>query len=165
MEEMSEEERDEEPKRKRCTRQSLCSWGPGWKTAAWFAVMAVYLLFGGLVFSLAERPNELARISEAQDQRKELQAVIVEAREAVVGALTARNDSLSIEEALELVEIVANVSASLALASRELPSETSPLWTYAPSIFFSATVITTIGLSLSLSHTTHSHTTHSHTPL
>ena len=140
----AEEEREEENPRK-CTRRSLCSWGPGWKTLTWFIVWVVYLLLGGLVFTLAERRNEEESVAQAAAQREELRRLLDEARDNVIAELTARNETLTESEADELIGRLANVSASLALASQELPAESSPLWTYSSSVTFCATVVTTIG--------------------
>ena len=137
---MEDVEREEETPR-RCTRQSLCTYVGAWLT--WFCVLAVYLLLGGLVFSLAERPNEVDTISQANARREELQTLLDEAMENITAAF--RGGNVTGSEAEELVWLVANVSASLALASQELPGEESPLWTYSPSIFFCSTVVTTIG--------------------
>ena len=132
-----------EPKRKR--RRCQLSWGPGWKIAAWFGVTVAYLLLGGVIFSLAERPNERDAVAKVEAEREELREAVDKAREEVLTSLTARNGSLSFEEAEEMIGRVANLSAELALALQELPGETSPLWTFAPSVFFSSTIITTIG--------------------
>ena len=121
----AEEEREEETPRK-CTRRSLCSWGPGWKTLTWFIVWVVYLLLGGLVFTLAERRNEEESVAQAAAQREELRRLLDEARDNVIAELTARNETLTESEADELIGRLANVSASLALASQELPAESSP---------------------------------------
>lgn len=144
MDDAVEEERDQE-KSRRCTRKTFLSWGPGWKLFTWFCVLAAYLLFGGLIFTLAERPNEVDSVAQVTARREELQRVLDEAKDNVTAELTARNETLTESEAAELVDRVANVSASLALALEELQSEASPLWTYSTSLFFCATIVTTIG--------------------
>lgn len=109
----------------------------------------VYVLFGGLIFTLAERPNEIDTVSAAVAQREELSQLLQESTEAVNAALVmTANDTMTAREARELVERVVNLSATLALASQELQAERSALWTYSPSVFFSTTVITTIGKGL-----------------
>ena len=47
--------------KKRCLPSNLC-----WKMLLWSGFVMAYLLFGGLIFTLAERPNELNRIDTAQ---------------------------------------------------------------------------------------------------
>ena len=126
--------------RKRC-----CSWGLGWKTLLWLAITTVYVLFGGLIFTLAERPNEIDTVSAAVAQREELSELLQEGTEAITALVMTTNDTMMAEEARELIERVVNLSATLALASQEMQAERSPLWTYSPSVFFSTTVITTIG--------------------
>ena len=111
----------------------------------WLVITTLYALFGGLIFTLAERPNEVETVNAAIAQREELAQLLQERKEAVTAALMAVNDTMAAREVAELIEGVANVSASLALASQELQAEASPLWTYSPSIFFSVTIITTIG--------------------
>ena len=144
MDDAVEEERDQ-GKSRRCTRKTFFSWGPGWKLFIWFCVLAAYLLFGGLIFTLAERPNEVDQVAQVTARREELQRVLDEAKDNVTAELTARNETLTESEAAELVDRLANVSASLALALQELQSEASPLWTYSTSLFFCATIVTTIG--------------------
>ena len=146
MDDESTPELEEAQSKSRSFRKRCCSWGPGWKTLTWLAIVIVYLLLGGLVFTLAERENEKDAVSAAVAEREELQQQLEEDRAAAVATLTANNCNATTREAArEMIERVINVSFSLALASRKLQAETSPRWTYSPSVFFSATVITTIG--------------------
>lgn len=134
-------------------RKEFFSWGPGWKTLSWCGVVFVYLLLGGLIFTLAERQNEIDAVDAAVAQREELQQLLEERKADAIATLAANNcNTTTPEAALETIERVINVSFSLALASQELQAETSPLWTYSPSVFFSATVITTIGVCNNISH-------------
>ena len=98
---------------------------------------------------LAERPNEIDSVNAVVAQRKELARLLEEGKEVVTTMLMASGDNMTASEAAELIELVVNVSTSLALASQELQAETSPLWTYTSSVLFSTTVITTIGRAFS----------------
>lgn len=111
----------------------------------WLVVVVAYLLFGGLIFTLAERPNEVNSVNAVIAERKDLSRLLEERTAAVMAALMAGNSTMTTTEASVLIKQVINISASLALSSQVLQAETSPLWTYIPSVFFSATIITTIG--------------------
>ena len=94
---------------------------------------------------LAERPNEVDSVNAAIAERKDLSRLLEERTAAVMAALMTSNSTMTTTEASMLIEQVVNISTSLALSSQVLQAETSPLWTYIPSVFFSAIIITTIG--------------------
>ena len=97
----------------------------------------VYLLLGGWIFSALERPNEI-RQNEAELEANETYFQTLE----VIVNLLVNNSNLSREEAMNLVN---NVSDAAMRASDVTASEN---WLYASSVFFTVTVVTTIGKSL-----------------
>lgn len=94
---------------------------------------------------LAERPNEVDSVNAVIAERKDLSRLLEERTVAVRTALMAGNSTMTVTQASMLIEGVVNISTSLALSSQVLQAETSPLWTYIPSVFFSVSIITTIG--------------------
>lgn len=147
MEENSSESATDDAQPGRGIRERCCSWGPGWKTITWLVVVIVYLLLGGLIFTLAERRNEIDSVDAVVAERERLRQLLEDGKAAALATFGGNScNSTTREAARELIERVSNVSFSLALASQEVQAEKSPLWTYSPSVFFSATVITTIGI-------------------
>lgn len=118
---------------KRC----CCTWNIYWKALVWLTIVVAYLLFGGLIFAAAERPNELMEIQLASTTRDTARTNITN----MLIDLTSCNDAVCMEE---IESVVDNIS-ELVSAFQEIPSEANPIWEYGPAVYFASTVITTIG--------------------
>lgn len=88
----------------------------------------VYLVFGGLVFAIIEGPVEAALREEVA---------------AAQNDFLARNPSVKDAELEELIEKIVAASNRGVSATRNASGE--PNWSFGQSLFFSSTVITTIG--------------------
>ena len=132
---MAREDSETDCCRSRCCREWFSLRIIHRKAPLWFFVVLCYLLFGGLVFSLAERPNELDMIVGAQQRRAEAMDFLVDT------FVNLSNGSLNDTQAENLVTNLTDFFAAL----EELPAESIPLWEYLTAVFFSITVITTIG--------------------
>lgn len=124
--------------RKDACRRCWCSINNYWKTVIWMAVIVVYLLLGGLFFSLAERPAEIERANEAAEATRAL----VEARDAFIQTVVSTSN-LTEEEALKFLNGFVNASERLDEALEA--TEVGQIWDFASAVFFCVTVITTIG--------------------
>ena len=124
--------------RKDACRNCCCSINNYWKSLIWLAIIFAYLLLGGLFFSLAERPAELARTEEAAAAKVALQME----RDQLVQVIV-NNSNLTEEQTIEFLDGFANASERLneALAA----TETVQVWDFASAVFFCVTVVTTIG--------------------
>ena len=118
---------------KSCLKR-LCRMTLYWRGLILFTVVMIYLFLGGLIFSALERPNEM-RQNEAELEANETYFQTLE----VIVDLLVNNSNFSREEAMYLVN---NISDAAIRASDVTPSEN---WIYASSIFFTVTVVTTIG--------------------
>ena len=104
-----------------------------YKTLVFGVAVSVYLLIGGAIFWSLERPNELRRNDEiAADSESYMQQY------EFILELIVNNTGLNRTGAIALVR---NISETAIAASVE---ETNN-WIYASSIFFCATVVTTVG--------------------
>ena len=127
-----------------CCREYCCSWNKYWKALVWLIVVIVYLGFGGLIFVLAESPNEQRMIREAQMERQMAQQALNQSRDTFVERIV-NVSNLTYEEAGNLTDSIVALATRLANATQRLPAETNPIWEYGPAVFFASTVITTIG--------------------
>ena len=118
---------------KSCLKR-FCHMNVYWRCLILFGVVMIYLLLGGWIFSALERPNEI-RQNEAELEANETYFQTLE----VIVNLLVNNSNLSREEAMYLVN---NVSDAAMRASDLTASEN---WLYASSVFFTVTVVTTIG--------------------
>ena len=114
------------------------SWNSTYAAIAWGLTVLVYVLVGGAFFLLAERPNEVREIEQAQAARARAQDLLVE---LVMNLSNGSFGELNATEAEAVVNDLVELADALAL----LPAETSPIWEYGPSVFFATTVVTTIG--------------------
>lgn len=127
-------------------RRCCCSFNNYWKSLIWVSIIFMYLLLGGLFFSLAERPSELERAAEVDAANASLQA-------ARVGFMaTVRNDSnLTDEQIAQIMGIFQNfTAASERLNAAMEAAEVVQVWDFASAVFFCVTVITTIGEKLQM---------------
>ena len=120
-----------------CCRQCCCSWNKYWKALVWLAVVIAYLGFGGLVFVLAESPNERETIMNVQTERLMAQRAFNQSRDTLVERIV-NSSNLTYEEAVNLTDGILAVATRLATASQELPEETNPIWEYGPCSFFAS---------------------------
>ena len=127
-----------------CCRQYCCSWNKYWKALVWLVVVIVYLGFGGLIFVLAESPNEQQMIREVQMERQMAQQALNQSRDTFVERIV-NVSNLTYDEAENLTDSIVALATRLANATQQLPTETNPIWEYGPAVFFASTVITTIG--------------------
>ena len=116
-------------------KQWWCSWNIHWKALSLFGVVVLYLQLGGVIFYLAERPNEEDEIEDAQQRRKEAMDLLVDT------FVNLSNGSLSHVQAEDLVLNLTDLFAGL----EEIPAESNPIWEYGNAVFFAITVVTTIG--------------------
>ena len=117
-----------------CMRNCCCTWNVYWQAAVFSSIIFVYLLLGAAIFMALEGPNEQQRIAEAEINRSRL----IQVGQYVVGNLTA-SGQLNESEAQELVFLISNLSQAFSNL------DTSRNWDFAPAVFFSVTVVTTIG--------------------
>lgn len=124
--------------RKDACRKCWCSINNYWKSLVWLTIIFVYLLLGGLFFSLAERPAEIERIEEANAA----QLALTTERNLLV-AMVVNNSNLTEEETIAFLQRFVNASERLndALAA----TDAGEVWDFASAVFFCVTVVTTIG--------------------
>ena len=117
-----------------CIFDFLSAWTSHLQTVALIAVLSVYLLVGAVIFQRLEGPHEHELIEHAVENH----SLLARTKAHIIGNLTA-NGTISEAEALELVYIIGNISAS------EAKLRLTHNWDFGPSVFFVTTVITTIG--------------------
>lgn len=123
---------DEEVTIRKTVRQSCKSYWTSfnlvYQTLALGILVVVYLLIGSAIFTALEAPTEEAQIRNTVSERERLKDMIM------------MRFNVTEEEVTTLFN---NFSA--ACANELLVANTVRIWTYARALFFSATVITTIG--------------------
>ena len=129
-----------------CCKKSSCrrlwhSCNSYWQLLSMAVLVTVYSVFGAIIFSTVERPNELRRIEESEAARNAVMTNIMDF------LLNSTNLNLTEEEAVNLTSFFLELGQATAEVSDALFFGTNPLWDFPGAIFFSTTVITTIGMS------------------
>lgn len=123
---------DEEVARKRTVRQSCKSYWTSFNSVYQAIILAVvvvvYLLIGAAILTALEAPAEEAQIRSTVAERERLREMIM----------------MRFNATEEEVNALFN-NFSTACANDLLVANTVRIWTYARAVFFSATVVTTIG--------------------
>ena len=118
---------------KKCYRRLFCSVNMYWRTLGLSTVLIVYLLLGAAIFSSLERPSELDENRKIQESNTNHSMML---EELVV--LLVNNTNLTREQSISFITDIAT-----AAANANLPQTDD--WKYGSSLFFSMTVVTTIG--------------------
>jgi len=105
-----------------------------WRLLSLGMSVVVYLVLGGVIFSLVEGPNERRQVEMVQQERAE----------AFENLTSIIQDHTNLSEA-EARNLTVTILALGEVASRSIPAEVNPIWDYSSAFFFSSTVITTIG--------------------
>lgn len=124
-----------------CDRESCWrlwrSFNRYWKLAVACAAVFLYVLLGGILFSAAERPSELRRIEESEVVREQAISDLFN--------MLLNSTNVTEEEARNLTVALLALGRTAAEAARNLSFDANPIWDFSSAIFFSSTVITTIG--------------------
>ncbi len=118
---------------KKCYRRLFCSVNMFWRTLGLSTVLIVYLLVGAAIFSAFERQSELDENRKIQESNTNHTMML---EELVV--LLVNNTNLTRDESISFITDIAT-----AAANSNLPQTNN--WEYGSSLFFSITVVTTIG--------------------
>ena len=129
--------------RKDACRQCCCSINNYWKSVIWCTIILVYLLLGGLFFSLAERPAELERAAEVDAAN----ATLLAARDELIASVV-NNSNLTEDQVSEILQNF--TAASQRLTDALDATEVVQVWDFASAVFFCVTVVTTIGEYVSM---------------
>lgn len=120
---------------KRTIRQSCMSYWMSFNSMYQVILLGLavtmYLLIGASIFAALEAPTEEAQISARVTEQERLKEMVMMTFNATRGQV----DSLF-------------TNFSTACANNLLVTDTVRVWTYARAVFFSATVVTTIGESV-----------------
>ena len=123
-------------KRDSC-RRLWHSYNSYWQVGSGFTFIIFYTLLGGLLFNTVERPNEIRVLEEAQQARNKTIQEFIE--------LMLNSTNLTEAEAVNLTNSLIELGRTAAEASDALLLSSNPLWDFSSALFFSTTVITTIG--------------------
>ena len=119
-------------KRYCCSNRACIQWlrtyNPLRRLLVYMAIIVVYVLLGAWIFSVVESPNETEQIAAAKAELKALKRAL---------SILVRHNQTALSELTGLVEDICSLGAF---------KDQQRLWDYTPSLLFTTTVVTTIGI-------------------
>lgn len=115
-------------------RRTCLSLNIYWRTLFLFIGVSVYILIGGAIFTAVERPNELKQNQAMEEANHTYYLELIR-----LVNLLEDNTNLTTEQATRLVETVGMAAVNVSSIS------VTDNWNYGSAVFFTTTVVTTIG--------------------